>query len=84
MPLVVKLKSTIVCSNFFDALSYYSGCQGSQVHAKVPGVRGPGHRLAGRQLRLVSVRESAAVRPRHRVQASGGTPREILTSFFFN
>ena len=30
MPLVVKLKSTIVCSNLFGALSYYSGCQGSQ------------------------------------------------------
>ena len=44
------------------------------VHAEVPGVRGPGHRLAGRQLRLVSVRESAAVRPRHPAQASGGAP----------
>ena len=74
MPLIEKLKSTIVCSNLLGALSYCSGCQRSQVHAEVPGVRGPGHRLAGRQLRLVSVRETAAVRPRHGAQASGGAP----------
>ena len=57
---------------------YNSGCQRSQVHAEVPGVRGPGHRLAGRQLRLVSVRETAAVRPRHPAQASGGAPPHHL------
>ena len=69
MPLIEKLRLTIVCSNLLGTLNYYSGCQRSQVHAEVPGVRGPGHRLAGRQLRLVS-----AVRPRHGAQASGGAP----------